>query len=614
MRFLACVIGMLLILGLLSPQGLAQTAPPPLPGPPAAPAQVPPSSEPTVQPEIPFFGQDLLARPIPTGTEALERAISAKDYHLGPGDRILISIWRGGKPPNQFNVTVPLEGRIFLPILGEMSVAGDTLDQARRRIARQLALRLPGFSVSILLTGLRSFKVLVLGEVEERGYITVTAVTRVSEVLAAARVNRIGSIRNLELRAVSGRMASLDLYRFLASGSLKDNPVVTEGQIISVPPRYGAVEIRGAVGRPGRYEIKKGETLNDVLRLAGGLNVDAYRERAELSRLRVQSGGAENREVITVNFDRVTTDTGSSQSVLLKPDDILTVYSLSFFRGGKVRLTGSVRQPGEYELVSNMRLRDLLFRSGGLLPDADLERAQLERILNNEKTVIPVNLAKLLLDGDETQNLQLQFEDTIIIPSLLAVARIVFVEGRVTKPGGYPWRENETVSTLLVRAGGVVLEGASEASTAATPLAAPADLKAAFIERTSSRQSTKLPVDLHRLIVERDQSADVSLQPGDVLVVPARLLQVYVQGTVERAGAFPFEPNRTVRHYIGLAAPRQTADLGKLLVRRLDGSFTGGLDTIVQSGDVIIVSEKQAWKVLNVLGIVVPLLSVIFGK
>lgn len=699
------------VIGLPSASAQTQPAPPPAQTPPPS-DQPAPSPPPAQEPELPFFGSDLLEQGVPTTAEALERAVSAKDYLLGPGDRLAINIWRSGKPSNQFDVAVPLEGRIFLPVVGEVLASGRTLERFKQELERQVTRRLPGFQVSILLTGLRGFRVLVMGEVGRPGYITANAVTRLSEVVAAARVNQIGSIRTIQVRKPGGVIHTADLYNFIARGSLADNPLVVDGQAIVVPRRYGLVEIRGAIGRPGRYEIMEGETIKDLLFFAGGPNADtymqefqlarfdekslqqprvflrlsldralrgdatqnirlkdrdvirvfstlefvkgnvvhvrgavrgpgefqhaagmrvrdvlmlagdplpdAYMERAELSRIRPQGDGIEHREVILINLESVLKDPASPDNVLLRPGDVLTVYSLASFRGGTVRISGRVRQPGEYELVTGMRLRDLLFRSGGLLPDADLERVQLERIVNNEKAVLPLNLAKLLLEGDESQNVRLQFDDAVLIPSMLALARVVFVEGRVRNPGGYAWRENETVSTLLVRAGGPVLEEERPTSgngvQAVQPLA-PADLKAAYIERsTSGGTKTKLPVDLHRLIVDRDLSADVRLQPGDVLVVPGRIQQVFVQGFVELPGAFVFEPNRTVRHYIGLASPKPTADLQKVAVRRLDGSLGGGLDTLVQTGDTILVPEKRISALLQFLGLISPILQVILGR
>jgi protein involved in polysaccharide export with SLBB domain len=721
------VITLALILALVMP-GLAQVPPPQVPGPlgapPAAPGapQAPPGqSAPPPQPSapappsLPQYGSDLLEQRPPSPAVALERAVGSTTYMLGPGDRLAIHIWRPGKPPNTFDLTVPLEGRLFLPVLGDVRVAGLTIAQVKQRIDGLLRQRLRAFEATILLTGLRSFRILLIGEVQRPGYLTATAVTRLSEVIAETGVNPIGSMRTIEVRTERGERHTVDLYRFLARGSVPDNPLIAEGLTITVQRRFATVEIRGAVGRPGRYELKRGETLKDLLFYAGGPTTDAYRprlhlvriderspdaprqlvtlsldgalagrskenptlrdqdavtvfsvmdlsrgdivtiqgavrspgefpvasgmrvrdalllaggprpdalmERVELFRLKPGGSSVENREVIQLNVEQALRDPQSPANLPLRPGDVLVVYSLSQFRGSKVRIAGAVRTPGEYELVTDMRVRDLLFRAGGLLPDADLEQVQLERAVNNEKAVLPLNLVKLLLDGDESQNVRLQFDDVVIVPSMLALARVVFVEGRVRKPGGYPWRANETVSTLLVRAGGPVLEeerpvaASQDAQAASAQALAPADLRAAYIERTSTDgRKAKVGVDLHRLIVVRDPGADVRLQPGDVLILPARIQQVYVQGIVEKSGGFAFEPNRTVRHYLGLAAPRKTANLSKVLLRRLDGSFVGGLDTAVQPGDVIIVPEQRAWEVLNILGILAPVIQLIFGR
>lgn len=567
-------------------------------------------------PVPPLFGQELLRLSLPTTGEALERAVSAKSYRLGPGDRIAISIWRPGKPPNQFDVIIPLEGKLFLPTIGEIAVAGRTLEQLKVSLTEHLSKRLPGFQVSLLLTGLRSFRVLVTGEVNRPGYLTANAVTRLSEVVAAARITPIGSLRSIKLRDASGNARIADLYNFLVHGHLSENPLVSDGQSITIMRGFGVVEVRGAVGRPGLFEIKKGETVKDLLLYAGGLNDDAYGQKGELFRLRHETAGMENRKVIPVHLERAIREPASAENAPLTPGDILTVYSLAHFRGGKVQVLGQVRQPGEFELVNGMQLSDLIFRAGGLLPDADLERVQLERIAAGQKVVMPLNLAKLLLEGEESQNVRLEFGDIVIVPSMLALAKVVFVEGRVAKPGGFAWRQNETVSTLLTRAGGVVLEAKMpEGSTDPAQAMAPADLIAAYIERLSpDGKKIRIKVDLQKLLVHRDLNVDAKLQPGDVLVVPGKLAQVFVQGFVEKPGAFSYEPNRAARHYVGLASPKPTAELQKVAVRRLDGSLSTGLDAEVGPGDAILVPEKRVSAVLQFLGLIVPVLQFITGR
>lgn len=616
-RFIAIGLLPVFLVGMTGvPSAFAQAPPPPPP--PSPPTPAPPSPTPTVQPPMAacpqqegLFGGDLMTQALPSSADILERAVSSKDYRLGPGDRLIVNIWRTGKPANTFEITVPPEGKVFFPALGDVVVAGLTLDGFRQRVGQVMARRLPGFQVSVLLTGLRSFRVLVVGEVRQPGPTVANAVTRLTEVLAVACINSLGSYRAITVRGADGKASRHDLYRFIASGDLAQNPLMNDGVIVSVPRIYGRVKVAGAVGRPGTYEIKRGDRLRDILALAGGVTPDAFLERAEVSRL-LPAGGAENRQTILINLDRLMNDPASVDNVLLQPADEVQVYGMSALRGGSVGIGGAVRQPGSYELTRGMRIGDLLFRSGGLLPDASLQHAQLERTVDGKRTVLPLRLDRMILDNDESVNVLLQPSDSVFVPSLLALAPVVFVEGRVKTPGGYAWRQNETVTTLLTRAGGPLLGPPLDRSGLPVGVGGIADLKAAYLNRaTGDGKRQRISVDLYGLLVNQDSTKDIGLLPGDVLVVPSVLQQVYVQGYVIRQGAYPYEPNRTVRHYLGLAGLNPQADPGKVVVRRQDGTVVGGLDTLAEAGDVILVPRNTLRGLLEFLGLFLPWLRLI---
>ena len=84
--------------------------------------------------------------------------------------------------------------------------------------------------------------------------------------------------------------------------------------------------------------------------------------------------------------------------------------------------------------------------------------------------------------------------------------------------------------------------------------AAYADLRLAFVDRSGqSGPRQRVPIDLQRLLVEKDESQNVLLQNGDVLTLPVVEDKVYVVGEVKAPGAQDFRPDLTPREYLALA-------------------------------------------------------------
>ncbi|HID07856.1 MAG TPA: hypothetical protein EYP10_12005, partial [Armatimonadetes bacterium] len=141
---------------------------------------------------------------------------------------------------------------------------------------------------------------------------------------------------------------------------------------ISVPP---SVVVRGCVQMPGTYEYAVGMHLSDLLAAAGGILPNAYRKRADL--IRYDEG--EERVLYSVDIERVLAH-DPSHDLELQPRDELIVYSDEEVRTPHiVQIQGAVQRPGSYPRPMNMRVSDLLFQAGGLLPNAYTERAFLIR-------------------------------------------------------------------------------------------------------------------------------------------------------------------------------------------------------------------------------------------
>ncbi|MCS7254753.1 MAG: SLBB domain-containing protein [Armatimonadota bacterium] len=211
------------------------------------------------------------------------------------------------------------------------------------------------------------------------------------------------------------------------------------------------VTIIGAVRRPGVYEYTEGLTLKDFIFRVGGALPNAYLKRAELKR----DNGNGVRQIIPIDLEALERGDGAS-NIPLMPRDEVVVYSYDEVRlPPQVQIRGAVRRPGTYEYTQGLTIKDLIFASGGTLPNAYLKRAELIRYVTNEQRIlIPIDLERVR-DDDTSQNIPLQERDELIIYATdeVLLPRQVVVRGAVRRPGIFERDEGMRISDLIFRAG-----------------------------------------------------------------------------------------------------------------------------------------------------------------
>lgn len=319
----------------------------------------------------------------------------------------------------------------------------------------------------------------------------------------------------------------------------------------------------------------------------------------------------------TVDLYRMTITGDFENDLPLEPGDSIHVPPVRSY----VEVRGEVTRPGRYEMEkltpdsADVRVRDLLELCLGALPSAALNQATLERIgEDNRKLAIPVSLAKES-EGDDPI---LQSGDQLVVPSVAAFQPIIRLIGEFKGQGVYQRIPGATDAAVenksgiyLLKQGQTVLDVIADTG-GVTPQA---DLKRARIERTGADgASVAIPLDLERLLVRGDKSADAELQSGDALVLPAATDRIHVFGEVREPGSFAYSPSRRLVSYLGDAGgPTNLARLSDVgLVRMKDGvpevvkldtdraihrgSLEGNPE--LQPGDVIFVPQKfvSGWR------------------
>ncbi|HEV8584868.1 MAG TPA: SLBB domain-containing protein [Methylomirabilota bacterium] len=384
------------------------------------------------------------------------RSIAGPDYRLGPGDVLDVQIV-GRLDVTRVQIVVDPEGAIALPPLGTIRVAGLTLLEANRQITDRARSIFRYADVSIAVVSPRSFEVVVSGEVERPGTLQVLATQRLHEViLTAGGITPRGSARHVQVMR-EGATREIDLLVFELKGDVAQNPFVQEGMRIIVPPRVSPVTLTGAVRRPGEYEPGPGGSLRELLDLTGGVSVGGAPGDARLTRV----GPDERKQTTSVDLRRVL----AGQDIPLRAGDMLYVPPLTSiqdvvevrgaFNGtteaGKTLTQGKATIVQRLELARGERMRDVVVKAGGVAAFADLRLAFVDRSDAGPAQRIPVDLHRLLVDKDETQNILIQNGDIVVAP---VIEDKVYIVGEVKNPGAQDFRPDLTAREYLAAAGG----------------------------------------------------------------------------------------------------------------------------------------------------------------
>jgi protein involved in polysaccharide export with SLBB domain len=232
----------------------------------------------------------------------------------------------------------------------------------------------------------------------------------------------------------------IDLVRFLTLGDYDSNPLLMSGDRIHVPAGGDHASIFGLVWKPGHYEIRPGETLGDLIDLAGGFMAEALEDSVLLSRVEGDN---------FVFTTAVTADRYGTME-LRDLDEIHTYNALKTNR--RVFVTGAVKRSGRFFLAPDENLSDLLVRTGRIQEYADLDNASLER---KDGTIIQLDIREYLAPNAPT-HFPLEDGDVLHIPALLGN---VSVGGEVMEPGQFPYKNDLTVIQYIGLAGGPTTDG-----------------------------------------------------------------------------------------------------------------------------------------------------------
>lgn len=377
-----------------------------------------------------------------------------KDYRLAAGDEILINVW--GASEINLSQKISPEGVITIPNVGPVTLSGLTIDEASVLVKQALGRIMSGLVsdedpntfVSVSLAQIRSIKVNIVGEAQHPGTYTLPSVATLFNALyAAGGINPIGTLRNIKVYRNNKEIASLDVYDYLLNGKSDANIRLENNDMVIIGTYDALVKTNGKVKRNRIFEMKKGETMQDLIRYAGGFSGDAFTDDIRVIR---KSGGSRY-SVATVNKNEF------DAFVVMDQDSVIISEVIPMFEN-RLYVDGAVWRKGEYEYGKEINtVKQLVTKAGGVKGNEFTGRAQITR-QNPDFTqkLIAIDI-KGILNGT-AEDFKLQPEDSLYIPSLFDLREkyVVNVRGAVNIPDTtIDYKNNMTVEDAIITAGGL---------------------------------------------------------------------------------------------------------------------------------------------------------------
>lgn len=410
-----------------------------------------------------LFGLEALRQPT-TQFQPLVAGPVDDTYALGPGDEVALILT--GDVELARSLIVSRDGYLFIPQVGRIAVNTLTLGQLRELLYDRLAAVYPGVSraanprtrFDITVTRVRVQAVRVIGEVARPGTYQIAASAGVMGALyEAGGPTERANFRSVEVHRAGRLVTTVDLYDYLIRGGVSAG-ALQAGDVILVPVRGARVKVVGEVRRPAIYEIRPGEGAREVLQYAGGLEATAATGRATIARIvPPEQRTAPGLHRTVVSFDLAETMAVTGPAVPLYDGDSLTVFPVLGGPRNQVTVSGSVWQPGTYELSAGMRLWDAVQAAGGLRPETYSGRAQIVRTFaDSTRRMLAVTLPEPGA-GPPAVNPELLERDSVLIYARTAFRprRFVSVHGAVRHPDTLAFADSMTLRDAVLLAGGL---------------------------------------------------------------------------------------------------------------------------------------------------------------
>jgi protein involved in polysaccharide export with SLBB domain len=422
---------------------------------------------------------------------------------------------------------------------------------------------------------------------------------------------------------------------------------LVDGDLIKIfsiqTEEVNVVFLKGNVSYPGKYEYKSGMKVSDIISNEGDVLPETYFDYAVIESLNPPELSP---KIVPFNLGKILFEKDENEDLTLQAGDTLILYNKWEFRDKPlVHIHGEVRNPGTYNLIENMKVKDLILAAGNMLESAYMGDTEIIRrrtvngmLSETEKIIINLNKA---LSGDNSHNILLESNDVIFmknIPEWRENAYIT-IRGEVRSHGKYLIMKGERISALIERAGGytenaylkgavftrrsskkrqqeridAILQELEKETLRIGSEDSPVSDKTAearmFTLKTKSllinklrkiKPSGRVIISLDDVEKMKGSLFDIVLEDGDELYIPMKPSTISVVGQVNNPSDIIYRDGHDVSDYLDMVGGlNRNADEEFISVIKSDGTvirskgiFSDVFSYKLEPGDSIIIPEK----------------------
>lgn len=345
----------------------------------------------------------------------------------------------------------------------------------------------------------------------------------------------------------------------------------------SVIPRYSnMVEIKGAVFRPGMYQVGGDITgVRSLLEHADGVTEDAFVQHAVMHRMKFDR----TLEVIQVDIEGILS--GRVADIPLKNEDVLYIPSKKdLLEQQTLTIHGEVLYPGTYTYADNTTVEDLIIQAGGLTDAASVMKVDVSRRITDKQAIsvsdtIANTFSFRLKDGfviDGTPGFTLQPYDEVYVRTSpgFSAQKNVTVEGEVLFGGTYTLaKKTQRLSEIIKQAGGLTTTAYAKGARLERQLtpderarmeqvlkmarAKAGDSDTLNINKLDVGNTYYVGINLDKALAEPGGNYDIVLREGDKITIPEYTNTVKISGDVMYPNTVSFRKGKNVAYYVDQA-------------------------------------------------------------
>lgn len=332
---------------------------------------------------------------------------------------------------------VDSNGNIFVQGIGVVTAENRAVGDVEREINNLANKKYNNLKIKLNIASGQEFSVFVYGQVNKPGKVFVGNNSSLIDALSAAGgVKKTGSLRKISYTS-GDNTQEVDIYKTIFSGE-DGNIILRPNDKIFITGIGNVAAIKNGVSLPGIYEIKEGETIEELINFAGGTLPSTQEREVVLTTLDENTA---ERQALNISWMEI-------QNKVLKNGDSLELRELYNVAENIVTLQGNVKYPATFAYKPDMRLSDVIKSKKELLEETFATQAVIRRISADENTVetIPVYLKEFFAGVNDPL---LQPRDVITVYKNTN-SEFVEIYGCISNPKQIVYKEDMRLDATLV--------------------------------------------------------------------------------------------------------------------------------------------------------------------